>query len=105
MTIDEIKARRPDTPAGVINRYGPIFANMAENEVLEWIELVIKGDEFKAASVMVKDLSPAGLLAEWSALDADWEKANKNNQQSITNQREALALIVRWGMRLAVAAL
>ncbi len=105
MTLEELKAKLGPDLLPWVEKYGPTILQMGADDLMAFIELMLKGDQSAAYAAILAKMPAADFLGEWDAAHADWGTANKANAARIAAQKEALSVVVGILLKIVTAAL
>ncbi len=103
MTIDELKSKLPAELQPWADEYGPALITMGAEGVKAFIDRLIKGDIEGAYKAILEKMDNASLLDEWTTLNAAWQSENVRNAARLEVQRNALAVLLRILLAIALA--
>lgn len=105
MTIDELLAKVPAELRPVALEYGPALLKMtAESTIYSWLSLIAAGKTREAYKLVVKNMPNAELFAEAEKIDGEWYTANASNNAMIKTRDEAIAMVLKALLTMAVSA-
>ena len=103
MTIDELKEKLPAELQPWVTEYGPALLAMGAEEVKKWIETILVGRIEEAYVAVLANMDNAKLIEEWNDVNADWQTANVRNAERVSLQQNALAVLLKILMAIALA--
>ena len=83
-----------DGHAALARQYGPAFLKMGQDQVLAWVELLRGARWMKRTPRCWPNLEGQDLLAEWTALNAQWQAANQRQADRIDLVKRAQAALL-----------
>ncbi len=104
LTLDELIAKLPDAYKPWATQFGPAFLAMTSDEVMAWLNKVVRGDVLTAYKDVLAKLPNADLLNEWDTINAGWQAANDKYADRIALQKSAAVAIVKILLAIALAA-
>ena len=104
MTIDELKAKVPEQFSPWVEKYGVVFIQMTADELMAWIEMMLKGNQGPAMKIVFDKMNDAEILAAWNTVNEGWQTANEKNVASMELQKAAAMGIAKICLMIALGA-
>ena len=101
--IEQLKQKLPEKFHPWADKYLPALAGMAEEELVEWVHLLAKGDIYSAYKQLLDKLPGGQLEVEGQEILSAWQDANIENARKIDLQKKALYAILGILLEMAIA--
>ena len=98
--ILELIGELPEELQPYAEQYIPVLQNMAMNEIIAMISLLIDGKTLDAYRTLAMQMGDEALLEEIDNLNSDIDSANEANAASIAKQRSILLAILTTAVGL-----
>ena len=106
MTVMEVlKQRLSPNLHPWADKYGEAMLAMTPEQTLAWIDLVAAGKVLDAYQAVVAHMGNEELIAEWHAIAKSWAAGMANQASLQAAQVQAVTIIVRALLLIAMAAL
>jgi hypothetical protein len=89
--------------APILSEYGPVFARMAQDEIVAWIQTALNGAPIDAYDAIVKKMDDLQLTDQWSVLREQWKAANKTNMERMAYRQKLAGAVLEAFVSLALA--
>ena len=99
--ISDLIKKIPDEFQELAKAHLPILANMAKEDILSWIDLILNGDYEKAYRITNAKMSPTERIAEQKRLNALYEIYAKD----MVGRKDMFADFLRQILLIAVSML
>ena len=104
MTLEELKSKVPEQLAPWVEKYGAIFLQMSADELMAWIEMIIKGDQGPAMQIVFEKMNDDELINAWTNVNASWQAANVKNAEKLEMTKAAAMAVAKICLILALGA-
>lgn len=101
--IAALVEKLPDQLKPVGREYGPALLKMSTDDLWNWIKMLIQGRKQEAYQEVLEKTDSALLANEWEKLNAEWAEANKQNAADLAIQKEALNVLLKALLAIAVS--
>ncbi len=99
--ISDLIKKIPEEFQDLARAHLPILANMARDDIVAWIDLILNGDYEKAYRITNNKMSPSERIAEQKRLNALYEIYNKD----MIGKKDMFADFLRQILLIAVSML
>ena len=100
--MEELQDQAKGLSADFISAYGPAILAMSNKEIISLIELIASGKEIEAWGLVLEQKHGPDVVAEFKAITAGFNSANKANADSIALQKSAITSIMRGVLAIAL---
>lgn len=104
ISLDELIGKVPPEWQPVVRKYGRALLRMSADELWDWVETIIRGDEREAYRRLVQRLDNRQFVEEMQATLNSWQDANAENYRRLQLQRSALQAVLRVMLSTAIVA-
>jgi len=103
-SLADLVERVPPEWQPVVRKYGPALLRMSADELWDWVEMLIQGNEYEAYRRLLQRLDNQQLAEAMQAALSSWRDANEENYRRLQLQRSALGAVLRVMLSTAIVA-
>ncbi len=101
--LNEAVLTLPEELRPMALEYGPIFVEMGEQAILDWIKMLAQGDVREAYKTLLEAMPNTALLDEWTTLESEWQAEVRRNFERLAVVRRAQSALMGALLTIALA--